>query len=188
MGFFYFIHFPFSLFVEYVPPPVSMQPKVSNHFLVSYGVMGCGAAEATGLGFVCFGVINPRVLSANRVDLAFVVRFHTIFFFTELFDSLFSPWAFLLSFVFQSKTVFYIQPSCCQPTEFILSFFLPTTFMAICFIEISFVLPPPPGTPQRRILLQYSRHRRFQLPQTPPNTHRSCTGTPRTLYFKYQII
>ena len=30
--------------------------------------MGCGAAEATGLGFVCFVVINPRVLSANRVD------------------------------------------------------------------------------------------------------------------------
>ena len=28
-----------------------------------YGVMGCGAAEATGLGFVCFVVINPRVLS-----------------------------------------------------------------------------------------------------------------------------
>ena len=32
------------------------------------GVMGCGAAEATGLGFVCFVVINPPVLSANRVD------------------------------------------------------------------------------------------------------------------------
>ena len=32
------------------------------------GVMGCGAAEATGLGFVCFVVINPCVLSANRVD------------------------------------------------------------------------------------------------------------------------
>ena len=29
------------------------------------------AAEATGLGFVCFVVINPRVLSANRVDLGF---------------------------------------------------------------------------------------------------------------------
>ena len=27
--------------------------------------MGCGAAEATGLGFVCFIVINPRVLSVN---------------------------------------------------------------------------------------------------------------------------
>ena len=25
--------------------------------------MGCGAAEATGLGFVCFVVINPCVLS-----------------------------------------------------------------------------------------------------------------------------
>ena len=29
--------------------------------------MGCGAAEATGLGFVCFVVINSRVLSENRV-------------------------------------------------------------------------------------------------------------------------
>ena len=29
--------------------------------------VGCGAAEATGPGFVCFVVINPCVLSANRV-------------------------------------------------------------------------------------------------------------------------
>ena len=29
--------------------------------------MGFGAAEATGLGFVCVVVNNPRVLSANRV-------------------------------------------------------------------------------------------------------------------------
>ena len=31
--------------------------------------MGCGAAEATGLGFVCFVFINPCVFLANRVDL-----------------------------------------------------------------------------------------------------------------------
>ena len=31
-------------------------------------LMGCGAAEATGLGFVCFVVINLHVLSANRID------------------------------------------------------------------------------------------------------------------------
>ena len=37
--------------------------------------MGCGAAEATGLGFVCFVVINPRVLLANRVDLTFFVSY-----------------------------------------------------------------------------------------------------------------
>ena len=37
--------------------------------------MGCGAAEATGLGFVCFVVISPRVLSANRVDLGFFFCF-----------------------------------------------------------------------------------------------------------------
>ena len=36
--------------------------------------MGCGAAEATGLGFVCFVVINPRVLS-NRVDLGFFATY-----------------------------------------------------------------------------------------------------------------
>ena len=37
------------------------------------GVMGCGFKEATGLGFVCFVIINPCVLSANRVDLGFFV-------------------------------------------------------------------------------------------------------------------
>ena len=36
--------------------------------LLLAGVMRCGAAEATGLGFVCFVFINPCVLSANRVD------------------------------------------------------------------------------------------------------------------------
>ena len=34
--------------------------------------MGYGSAEATGLGFVCFVIINPCALSANRVDLAFL--------------------------------------------------------------------------------------------------------------------
>ena len=32
--------------------------------------MGCGAAEVTDLGSVCI-VINPRVLSVNRLDLGF---------------------------------------------------------------------------------------------------------------------
>ena len=32
--------------------------------------VGCGVAEATGLGFACFVVINTRVLSA-RVDFGF---------------------------------------------------------------------------------------------------------------------
>ena len=41
------------------------------------GVMGCGAAEATGLGFV---FVNPCVLSANRVDLGFF--FHKVSNFT----------------------------------------------------------------------------------------------------------
>ena len=40
-------------------------------------VMGFGAAEATGLGFVCFVVINPRVLLSNRVDFGlFFVLFY----------------------------------------------------------------------------------------------------------------
>ena len=45
-------------------PPSSSPPPYA-------GVMGCGAAEVTGLGFVCFVVLNPRVLSANRVVLSF---------------------------------------------------------------------------------------------------------------------
>ena len=45
-----------SYFHPYTPPP---------------RVMGCGVAEATGLGFVCFAV-NPSALSANRVRVLFV--------------------------------------------------------------------------------------------------------------------
>ena len=45
--------------------------------------IGCGATEATGLGFVCFVVINPCVLSANRVDLGFFL-FHKFSNFTPL--------------------------------------------------------------------------------------------------------
>ena len=37
--------------------------------------MGCGAAEATDMGFVCFVVFFPSVLSVNRVDLGFVFCF-----------------------------------------------------------------------------------------------------------------
>ena len=44
-------------------PPLSLPSHC--HFL------GCGAVEATGLSFVCFVVINPRVFSANRVVLGF---------------------------------------------------------------------------------------------------------------------
>ena len=36
--------------------------------------MGCGAVEATGLGCVCFVVLNPHVLS-NRVDLGCFIQF-----------------------------------------------------------------------------------------------------------------
>ena len=37
------------------------------HIGIYTGVMGCGAAETTSLGFV-FVFFNPRLLSANRVD------------------------------------------------------------------------------------------------------------------------
>ena len=38
-------------------------------------VMGCCAAEPTGLGFVCFVVINLRVLSANNLFLGLFINF-----------------------------------------------------------------------------------------------------------------
>ena len=41
--------------------------------VLSYSPPPLCAAEATGLGFVCFGVINPCVLSTNRVDLGFLL-------------------------------------------------------------------------------------------------------------------
>ena len=46
--------------------------RLSNIYPPSLGmgVMWGGAAEATGLGCVCFVVINPRVL-ANRVDFGY---------------------------------------------------------------------------------------------------------------------
>mgnify|MGYP003571723502 CR=1 FL=1 len=48
--------------------------------------MGRGAAEAIGLGFVCFVDINPHVLSANRVGLSFL--FHEFSNFTPPFPSM----------------------------------------------------------------------------------------------------
>ena len=44
-------------------PPGSF---VSYFFFVVVVFMGCGAAEATGRGCVCFVVVVPRVLSANK--------------------------------------------------------------------------------------------------------------------------
>ena len=37
--------------------------------------MGCGAAEATGLGFGCCVVINPRMLLARQLSFIFVLFF-----------------------------------------------------------------------------------------------------------------
>ena len=61
-------------------------PQVSRFLshTISMLPMGFGAAEATSLGFVCFVVINPRVFSANRVDLGFfcfiIFQFYWIMF------------------------------------------------------------------------------------------------------------
>ena len=74
------------------------------------GVMGCGAAEATGLGFVCFVVLNLRVLSANRVDFG-------LFCFINLqWDAVLQKLAWALFVLLLSTFV------CCQPTELIWAF------------------------------------------------------------------
>ena len=49
-------------------------------FYITPTLMECGPAEATGLGFVCFVVINPRVLSANRVYFGLLFFLFHIFF------------------------------------------------------------------------------------------------------------
>ena len=59
---------------------------VCSILIITQGIgMGCGTAEATGLGFVCFA-INPCVLSANRVDFG---GFFVCFFVDVTFISLF---------------------------------------------------------------------------------------------------
>ena len=53
-----------------LPPPLFLKVflLIFQFYSVTPIFMGCGTAEATGLGFVCFVVINACVLSANRVD------------------------------------------------------------------------------------------------------------------------
>ena len=50
-----------------IPPVFCLASRVGFHHSPLAGVM-----EATGLGLVCFVVINPCVLSPNRVDLGFL--------------------------------------------------------------------------------------------------------------------
>ena len=57
------------------------------------------AAEATGLGFVCFVVINPCVLSANRAWF----------------------WAFFVSWIFQFYLIFQLLPPPPQSEQKLLS-------------------------------------------------------------------
>ena len=93
--------------------------------------MGCGAAEATVLGFVCFVVINPCVLSANMFDfeLHCYINFPILHLVLSSFSGL---------FVFVIACVFVCL-------EFQIIRFVISTFMPIFFIEIFFVLLTPPG-------------------------------------------
>ena len=57
----------FLFFYSQTPPPqYSKIFFIEIEFVFYAGVMGYGAAEATGPGFVCFVVINPCVLSATE--------------------------------------------------------------------------------------------------------------------------
>ena len=88
------------------------------------GVMGCGAAEATGLGFVCFVVINPRVLSSVLFINFPILR--TL----EWWDVVLQKrLAWALFVLFLSTLV------CCQLTELMWVFFL--------FHKFSNFTPPP---------------------------------------------
>ena len=45
------------------PVPLRQKYFIKMSFVLPHGM--CGAAEASGLGFVCFVVINPRLLSVK---------------------------------------------------------------------------------------------------------------------------
>ena len=82
-------------------------------------LMGCGAAEATGLGFVCFIVINPCVLSTNIVDFGLFL-FHNFSNFTSVPDR-------------YLYTIVFIE----------ISFVLRVDLGFFCFINFLHFTPPP---------------------------------------------
>ena len=98
--------------------------------------MGCGAAEAIDLGFVCFVVVNPCVFLAGRVILSFFFVFAN-FPILRLLSSFSIGCSCLLLLVF----LFFVC------LEFQINRFVFSTFTPVFFIEISFVLPPPPHPP-----------------------------------------
>ena len=57
-------------------------PSSQFRFTINCPILG--AAEATGLGFVCFVVINPCVLAAKRVDFG-IFLFYEFSNFTPIF-------------------------------------------------------------------------------------------------------
>ena len=93
-----------------------------------------------------FFVINPRVFSANRVDLGFFCFINPILL---VFVCVFVIW-FLSSFSVARVCFclsFFVLYSLFGVSDFQ---FVISTFTPLFFIEISFVLPPPPRQAQRR--------------------------------------
>ena len=72
----------------------------SNHITLLNEWWDTVRHEATGLGFVCFVVVNPRVLSVNKVNFMFVFFFFVSYIF-QLFPlviyTYWFPFCFLLS-------------------------------------------------------------------------------------------
>ena len=105
--------------------------------------MGCGVAEATGLGFVCLVVLNPRVLSANRVDFEFFFCFINIpILYTgvmgwpglSLFCCCYKPYFEFHQFPLPQRSVFTADdPGPYEPDDSIAADSLPT----MVFVEVT---------------------------------------------------
>ena len=71
------------------PPPPSCTLEMGCGLGFVCWSDGCGAAEATGLSFVCFVAFNSCALSANRVDFGLLFYyFDFIFFLFHKFSNL----------------------------------------------------------------------------------------------------
>ena len=69
-----FLFHKFSIVLPTIFNQIVIYKIYTVHCIIYYIIQpGCDASEATGLEFVCFVAINPRVMSTNRVDLGFSV-------------------------------------------------------------------------------------------------------------------